>query len=155
MKKWKDLIEKRRSTRPKYGSLHFFEQCNHFNVYINGWIFLLNRLLCLDALIEEGDHDQDWRLSKLEFATLMGYDYQPSNKCEDSTLCQLSLQNSRQHEQNPKLNTRRTRSQERLRAVVQYCTLGISQQGGCYQKGQSLYFGQSTGNDFVTSGQTR
>lgn len=38
------------------------------------------KLLCLDALVEEGDRDQDWRLSKQEFIQLMSHDYEPSNK---------------------------------------------------------------------------
>ncbi len=35
----------------------------------------------MDALIEEGDRDQDWRLDRAEFLRLMGQEYQPSNKC--------------------------------------------------------------------------
>lgn len=40
------------------------------------------RLRCIDALIEEGDLDQDWRLDKAEFVRLMSQSYQPTNKCE-------------------------------------------------------------------------
>merc|ERR1711936_973280 len=36
------------------------------------------RQLCLDALVEEGDVDFDWRLSFLEFSHLLAADYLPS-----------------------------------------------------------------------------
>ena len=45
----------------------------------------LCRLLCLDALVEEGDRDMDWRLSRVEFNKLIDQDYQPSNKCKSLT----------------------------------------------------------------------
>jgi len=38
------------------------------------------RKLCIEALVEEGDRDQDWRLTSQEFSTLMNPDYQPSRK---------------------------------------------------------------------------
>jgi len=40
----------------------------------------LQRKLCIEALIEEGDRNQDWRLSKTEFDNLMKPDYQPTYK---------------------------------------------------------------------------
>ena len=40
------------------------------------------RKLCFEALIEEGDRDQDWRLNEAEFATLLDPDYEPSRKCK-------------------------------------------------------------------------
>ena len=42
----------------------------------------LIRLLCLDALVEEGDQDEDYRLSFKEFSRLMADDFVPSNKRE-------------------------------------------------------------------------
>ena len=44
--------------------------------------FSLIRLLCLDALVEEGDQDEDYRLSFKEFSRLMADDFVPSNKRE-------------------------------------------------------------------------
>jgi len=38
------------------------------------------RKLCFEALIEEGDRDQDWRLNEAEFATLLDPNYEPSRK---------------------------------------------------------------------------
>lgn len=38
------------------------------------------RKLCIEALIEEGDRNQDWRLSKNEFSTLMDQNYEASYK---------------------------------------------------------------------------
>jgi len=38
------------------------------------------RKLCIEALIEEGDSNQDWRLSSDEFTRLVDRDYQPSYK---------------------------------------------------------------------------
>jgi len=38
------------------------------------------RKLCIEALIEEGDRNQDWRLTQNEFSTLMNQDYEPSYK---------------------------------------------------------------------------
>ena len=40
------------------------------------------RLLCLDALVEEGDQDEDYRLSFKEFSRLMADNFVPSNKRE-------------------------------------------------------------------------
>ena len=40
------------------------------------------RKLCFEALIEEGDRDQDWRLNEAEFATLLDPNYEPSRKCK-------------------------------------------------------------------------
>ena len=37
-------------------------------------------LLCLDALVEEGDLDEDYRLRFGEFSRLMDANYVPSNK---------------------------------------------------------------------------
>ena len=44
------------------------------------------RLLCLDALVEEADVDDDWRLREDEFTSLMAQDYVPSIKCERNLL---------------------------------------------------------------------
>ena len=44
--------------------------------------FVFIRLLCLDALVEEGDQDEDYRLSFKEFSRLMADDFVPSNKRE-------------------------------------------------------------------------
>ena len=44
--------------------------------------FCLIRLLCLDALVEEGDQDEDYRLNFKEFSRLMADDFVPSNKRE-------------------------------------------------------------------------
>lgn len=38
------------------------------------------RRLCVEALIEEGDRNQDWRLSLEEYSKLLDEEYQPSNK---------------------------------------------------------------------------
>eukprot|EP00095_Tigriopus_kingsejongensis_P010211 maker-scaffold78_size404448-snap-gene-1.12 protein:Tk10211 transcript:maker-scaffold78_size404448-snap-gene-1.12-mRNA-1 annotation:"follistatin-related protein 1" len=38
------------------------------------------KLLCLDALVEEGDRNQDWRLSPSEMVQVMSHHYEPSNK---------------------------------------------------------------------------
>jgi len=38
------------------------------------------RKLCIEALIEEGDTNQDWRLSRQEFGHLMDSNYQPTYK---------------------------------------------------------------------------
>ena len=43
---------------------------------------LFCRKLCIEALVEEGDQNQDWRLTSQEFLRLMDESYQPSNKCE-------------------------------------------------------------------------
>ena len=40
------------------------------------------RKLCIEALVEEGDRDQDWRLTISEFMNLMDPEYQPSSKCK-------------------------------------------------------------------------
>ena len=45
-------------------------------------IFLTFRLLCLDAIVEEGDLDKDWRLSEAEFLRIMDSTYEMSNKCK-------------------------------------------------------------------------
>jgi len=38
------------------------------------------RKLCIEALVEEGDRDKDWRLTISEFINLMDPEYQPSSK---------------------------------------------------------------------------
>jgi len=38
------------------------------------------RKLCFEALVEEGDRNQDWRLSEGEFTSLMDSEYKPSRK---------------------------------------------------------------------------
>ena len=40
------------------------------------------RQLCLDALVEEGDNDRDWRLSFQEFKQLLAGSFRPSVKGE-------------------------------------------------------------------------
>ena len=45
-------------------------------------VIALDRLLCLDALVEEGDLDEDYRLRFGEFSRLMAADFVPSNKRE-------------------------------------------------------------------------
>ena len=44
--------------------------------------FVVFRLLCLDALVEEGDLDEDYRLRFGEFSRIMAADFVPSNKRE-------------------------------------------------------------------------
>ena len=39
---------------------------------------LVCRQVCLDALVEEGDTDLDWRLSLGEYRSLLGQGYTPS-----------------------------------------------------------------------------
>jgi hypothetical protein len=46
------------------------------------------RKLCIEALVEEGDQDQDWRLTSKEFFRLMDQNYQPSNKCKSIAIKQ-------------------------------------------------------------------
>ena len=46
-------------------------------------IYFFCRKLCIEALVEEGDQDQDWRLSASEFFRLMDENYEPSNKCKE------------------------------------------------------------------------
>ena len=45
-------------------------------------VFFSFRQRCLEALVEEGDRDQDWRLDQDEFQEIMSHEYEPSNKCE-------------------------------------------------------------------------
>ena len=40
------------------------------------------RQVCLDALVEEGDTDLDWRLSLGEYSSLLGQGYTPSLRGE-------------------------------------------------------------------------
>ena len=49
---------------------------------INSLSFVDFRKLCIEALIEEGDGNQDWRLSQKEFSKLMDKNYTPSYKCK-------------------------------------------------------------------------
>ena len=60
--------------------------CSAGGFYITFYITLRYanccRKLCFEALIEEGDRDQDWRLNEAEFATLLDPDYEPSRKCK-------------------------------------------------------------------------
>ena len=44
------------------------------------------RKLCIEALVEEGDRDKDWRLTIGEFMNLMDPEYQPSSKCKYSKI---------------------------------------------------------------------
>ena len=43
------------------------------------------RQLCLDALVEEGDENSDWRLSYGEFKRLLSQSFEPSVKGEFRT----------------------------------------------------------------------
>jgi hypothetical protein len=54
----------------------------------NGINFHFSRKLCIEALVEEGDQNQDWRLTSKEFFRLMEENYQPSNKCKCFRLIQ-------------------------------------------------------------------
>jgi len=45
-------------------------------------IFAYCRKLCIEALVEEADLDQDWRLTVQEFQRLLNEDYKPSSKCK-------------------------------------------------------------------------
>ena len=42
--------------------------------------FAMFRQLCLDALVEEGDRNFDWRLSFEEYKLLLSDSYKPSRK---------------------------------------------------------------------------
>ena len=44
------------------------------------------RQLCLDALVEEGDENMDWRLSFDEFKNILSESYRPSSKGESSLI---------------------------------------------------------------------
>jgi len=40
------------------------------------------RKLCIEALVEEGDLNHDWRLNSIEFLKIMDKNYKTSNKCK-------------------------------------------------------------------------
>ena len=44
------------------------------------------RQLCLDALVEEGDDNMDWRLSFDEFKNILSESYRPSSKGEPALI---------------------------------------------------------------------
>ena len=42
---------------------------------------ILRRVLCVDAIVDAGDANSDWRLDLEEFKVLMDADFQPKEKC--------------------------------------------------------------------------
>ena len=54
------------------------------------------RQLCLDALVEEGDKNFDWRLSFQEFKDLLSDDFRPSSKGNKGLQFFLNAFSSRQ-----------------------------------------------------------
>ena len=54
------------------------------------------RQLCLDALVEEGDKNFDWRLSFQEFKDLLSDDFRPSSKGNKGLQFSLNAFSSRQ-----------------------------------------------------------
>jgi hypothetical protein len=45
--------------------------------------FLLHRVLCVDAIIDSGDSNSDWRLDFDEYKALMDSSFQPKEKCSN------------------------------------------------------------------------
>ena len=57
-------------------------ECLECNLLIFHFILsLINRVLCVDAIIDAGDSNSDWRLDFDEYKALMDSSFQPKEKC--------------------------------------------------------------------------